>query len=444
MRSTLFQVLLFAAWATALVSSLYFPEQSQPVLELLILLALLSQLLRSASWFSGDLLWRFRLRQREKTRLALNENQWPFVSILVPCYNEENVIHSTLTSLSQIDYPHYEVLVLDDGSKDRTAELAQEFALTSTLPIRVIRKENSGKASSLNRGIQESQGELILCVDADSQIEPRGLRQAVAHFIENARLGGLAGVVEVGNDDRPLTQIQSLEYKLSNLQKSFFSHFGLVPIIPGPAGLFRRQALLDVGGYDEDRETFAEDAELTLRLIAGKWDVIYEPALISRTEAPEEALPLLRQRYRWFRGTSQALSKTLKPLWREGQWRERGFWAAMVFEQQILLVIESSLLLAFLARVLVSAEVAMFAVPLVILMLCDVLLAHYCLWGGKKIWAQALRLSFAMRFNYSIVLTTWRSLSLLDEWGRVSMSWDQVHRKGRLTRPSVQSEVKRA
>ena len=237
----------------------------------------------------------------------------PPITILVPAYNEGAVIQGSIRSLLLLDYPRYEILVLDDGSKDDTFAKASAYAGDhGRAVVRVITKPNGGKARALNTGIAQATSDYILCMDGDSALHPATLRRAIRHF-EDPAIGAVAGSVKVVNRTNLLSSLQALEYiEGLNMVRAAQGFFRLVNIIPGPIGIFRKSALEKVGGYDHD--TFAEDCDLTLKLLLEGWQVQYEPGAIAYTEAPEKMLDLLKQRYRWTRGILQAISKHKRRL----------------------------------------------------------------------------------------------------------------------------------
>lgn len=420
---------LLGAWILVVAAVLLKPHESQGVLHLLILGAMALHLIRMGTFLLADSIWKHQLSKRQ---IEIDSGQFPSVCVLVPCFNEEKVIIPTLQSLSRLDYPKLEILVIDDGSTDRTVELAEAFRSHSPVPLQVLQKKNSGKASSLNLGIQSSKSDLVLCVDADSQLEASGLKKAALHLMAKPKLGAVAGTVVVGNTDTHLTGLQNLEYRISNLQKSFLSLFGLLGIIPGPIGLFRREAIESVKGYDQSPGLFAEDADLTLKLIAAGWDVVYEPDLISKTEAPEESLSFLRQRYRWFRGTSQALQRNAGALLTSPRLKLKLFAAYLLTEQYLLLILESSVLLAFVLKMITSAEVEIYTASLLILLVSDLVVIRLCSNANEISLLSLIRQAFLLRFNYAVVLITWKSLSQIEESRQVTMTWDKVIRHGRL------------
>ncbi|MGB0733021.1 MAG: glycosyltransferase, partial [Pontibacterium sp.] len=234
--------------------------------------------------------------------------QFPKVSILVPAYNEEVCIQKSLISIMEQTYPCIEIIVIDDGSSDATFVLANQLTFDNGMRcLKVFRKANAGKANALNYGMEHSTGELVMVVDADSKLSNDAIERMVPYF-EDKRVAAVAGSVYVSNRINTLTKLQALEYIQGlNMARSGQAFFKLVSIIPGPIGVFRKNALVEVGGYDSD--TFAEDADLTMKLIAKGYRIDFEPEAFAYTEAPDQLLDLLKQRYRWTRGILQSLSK---------------------------------------------------------------------------------------------------------------------------------------
>jgi cellulose synthase/poly-beta-1,6-N-acetylglucosamine synthase-like glycosyltransferase len=249
----------------------------------------------------------------------------PYVSIFVPCYNESGTIEATLHSLLEVDYPAYELLVVNDGSRDDTLERARRFeGRYGGCTVRVCDKPNGGKWSAHNLAFQRCRGELILLVDADSRLDPLALRRLVAHMAD-PEIDGVAGQVRVRNRTNLLTRLQGLEYLLANgAMRLGQGLFGAVLIVPGPIGLFRRSALEEVwmrhgsrrrndgpgaveGPFCDD--TFAEDFDLSLAVLCQGRRIVYEPTAISYTKAPDAFFGLINQRYRWIRGNMQVLRK---------------------------------------------------------------------------------------------------------------------------------------
>jgi cellulose synthase/poly-beta-1,6-N-acetylglucosamine synthase-like glycosyltransferase len=254
------------------------------------------------------LLWLAYLHHIESRGAAPSDGRAPPVTIIVPVFNEAAVIVAALRSLLALRYPAFEILVVDDGSTDETFDRAASLqGRYGAVTLRVVRKRNGGKASALNTGLALARTPFVLCMDGDSRLTPDTLRHALRHFAD-PRVAAVAGNVKVVNRNNMWTRLQALEYiEGLNLARRAQGYLHAVNIIPGPIGVFRREVLLAVGGYDTD--TFAEDADLTLKILTRGWHIVYEDRAIAWTEAPEGYLDLIKQRYRWTRGILQALGK---------------------------------------------------------------------------------------------------------------------------------------
>ncbi|MFI5306861.1 MAG: glycosyltransferase [Polyangiales bacterium] len=230
----------------------------------------------------------------------------PLVTVVVPAYNEAKVIETTLRSLLSSKYENIEILVVDDGSTDTTADVVTAFAVGNP-KIRLIRQTNSGKSAAANRALQEARGEIAIAVDADTIISPDSIPKMVAHFA-SPEVTAVCGNVEVGNVNGLFTAFQAIEYVTSqNFDRRAFSALNCISVVPGALGAWRREAVLAAGGYSN--ETLTEDADLTLTILRRGGRVVYEPEAYGRTEAPESLSALLRQRFRWTYGTYQCLWK---------------------------------------------------------------------------------------------------------------------------------------
>jgi cellulose synthase/poly-beta-1,6-N-acetylglucosamine synthase-like glycosyltransferase len=228
----------------------------------------------------------------------------PPVSIVVPAYNERVDVAKSVTSLAGNDYPVFEVLVVDDGSTDGTADIVTALGLAG---VRVIRQPNRGKAAALNRGIEAARHDVIVTVDADTVFEPRTLRHLVQPF-RDARVGAASGNTKVSNRRRLLGRWQHIEYVMGfNLDRRMYEVLGCMPTVPGAIGGFRRTALADVGGISG--ATLAEDTDVTMAIGRAGWLVVYEESARAYTEVPDTLGGMWRQRYRWAYGTLQSLWK---------------------------------------------------------------------------------------------------------------------------------------
>jgi cellulose synthase/poly-beta-1,6-N-acetylglucosamine synthase-like glycosyltransferase/spore germination protein YaaH/peptidoglycan/xylan/chitin deacetylase (PgdA/CDA1 family) len=234
----------------------------------------------------------------------------PKVAVLIPAYNEEKVIERTVRAALNSNYPNLRVIVIDDGSKDRTLEVARKaFAAEAAAGrVLILGKANSGKAEALNFGIEHiGDAELFVGIDADTVIAPDAIARLVPHFI-NPKVGAIAGNAKVGNRVNLWTRWQALEYITSqNFERRALDVLGAVSVVPGAIGAWRVSAVREAGGYHTD--TVAEDADLTMALLRMGYRVEYEDMALAYTEAPTNANGLMRQRFRWSFGILQAVYK---------------------------------------------------------------------------------------------------------------------------------------
>lgn len=353
----------------------------------------------------------------------------PGVSIIVPCYNEGVVVENSIRSLLGIVYPNLEIVVVDDGSGDDTYQRAKRFAgKHGQCTVTVLRQRNRGKGEALNHGIGYAKGELIVCVDADSRLEPDALLYAVQHF-RDPRVGAVAGNVKVGNRRNFLTRMQALEYiEGLNMVRRSQGYFSAVNIIPGPIGVFRRTVLEQVGGYD--RDTFAEDCDITIKILIKRWKIVYEPFAIAVTEAPEDFIGFFRQRYRWTRGILQALRKHRRylrhgagfthtfMLWYMGF--EALLWPAMNIFAQI-----------YFLYVVLFFDMTMFVIfwwgQLTML---DLVAAMFCI-GMEDEDFRLTPYAVLYRIFFVVVTDVCKVIATVEEFLQVRMTWGKLQRTGR-------------
>ncbi len=363
--------------------------------------------------------------------LYREEGTLPMISLVVPAYNEGFVIQAAIRSLLLLDYPSYEIIVIDDGSTDDTYEKAISIAREQqVIPVRVITKRNGGKADALNTGISVARGEFVLNMDGDSKLSRNTLRACIRHF-EDPRIGAVAGNVKVLNRENIWTNIQALEYveglAMARKAQSFMR---TVNIIPGPLGMFRKTVLKEVGGYDND--TFAEDCDLTLRLLMRGWHIAYEPSAIAWVETPSRLLDLLKQRYRWTRGILQATNKHSHALWQPKKAGVNCFilWY-MLFEGVLW---PFSTLLGNIFFVYVGIQYGLVSLLFfwwLQLTVLDVVAAAYCVVIEEED-PSLIFYAICFRLFYINIIDVSKVFATIEEWRGNTMTWGKLEREGKL------------
>jgi len=279
-------------------------------------------------FFIGDILMTGRLviigalacidRLRGSSAQRLDSGFQPNVAVLIPAYNEEKVIERTIRSVLASTYPKLRVIVIDDGSKDRTLEIARTMFVKEIAAgkVLVLTKPNSGKAEALNYGLQHVTEPYYIGIDADTVIAREAVARLVPHFAD-PNVGAVAGNAKVGNRVNIWTRWQALEYITSqNFERRALDLLGAVTVVPGALGAWRTELVEQAGGYPVS--TVAEDADLTMNILRRGYCVIYEDRALAYTEAPMSARGLMRQRFRWSFGILQAVWKHRGALLRRG------------------------------------------------------------------------------------------------------------------------------
>lgn len=363
-----------------------------------------------------------------------NENFFPFVSVIVPAYCEGVTIADSVGSLLELDYPNFEVIIVNDGSTDDTAEQAQKLVgmhkgfYNNYIKVSLINKKNGGKSKALNTGIQYSKAEFVLCMDGDSLLSPDTLRLGIRHFVDPS-IGAVAGNVKVINRTKMITKLQALEYiEGLNMARNAQSYMGMVNIIPGPIGIFRKRAIQDAGWYSSD--TFAEDADLTLKLINAGWRVQFEPLAIAFTEAPEKLFQLLKQRYRWTRGILQALRKHKKVLANPSinlpntliMWTM--FYEALIWPTMNLIATTSFMVVGIVFGM--SNLIFYWWVTIAIL---DIITALYCVAVEEEEF-RLVFLAFIYRMFFILIIDVTKFMATVEEFIGLEMTWGKLDRVG--------------
>ena len=294
----------------------------------------------------------YKHHRQERFKSILPSDYYVPISIIVPAYNEEITVVDTVRSLLTLEYRAYEIIVVDDGSKDRTSEvLAKAFDMhlvhrpirrqvdcqweefiyetrAQKVPLTLIRKKNGGKADTLNMGINAANFPYFICMDADSVLQYDSLRRIVQPVLADGNVVAVGGIVRISNDvelengrvqryrlpRNILAFMQVLEYDRSFLaSRILFDRFNGSLIISGAFGLFKKSTVIAVGGYD--RKTLGEDMELVVKLHeyctsnSIPYSIRYASDAICWTQAPERMRDLCKQRRRWHLGLFQSMYK---------------------------------------------------------------------------------------------------------------------------------------
>jgi len=241
----------------------------------------------------------FTYRKNYEEEPEIDENWAPLVSIIIPAHNEEKSIGGCLTSLLQLDYPKekLDIVVIDDGSTDRTKDEAKKFESSG---VRVYTQKNAGKGAALNHGIKLAKGEFIITMDADSYVMPKTLKQLLAFFKEDEEVAAVTPAIKIKPSNNLLVELQRIEYLMIIFSRKLLSFIDAVPVTPGPFSMFRASVFKKIGGFDE--HNLVEDQEIALRLQKYHFKIKSSIKAEVYTEPPENLKDLLRQRVRWQRG----------------------------------------------------------------------------------------------------------------------------------------------
>ncbi len=268
-----------------------------------------------------------------------NKGKLPLVSVLIAAYNEEKSIEACLQSVWRSKYPRLEIVVVDDGSKDRTYQIVRDFIAkqdsyqyittrttrnthgklarkwhrttpTDRKSVRLIRKTNGGKSSALNKALHAGvAGEFVMTLDADSIIDRHAIRRAVAYF-DDPFTAGVAANVRVLYRQSVLGLLQQFEHLIGYRSKKFYSLTSSEIIIGGVASTYRTSILQKVGFYDTDTQT--EDIGLSMKIASlgnSEHKLVYAADVIAYTQGVQTFRALMKQRYRWKLGNLQNLIK---------------------------------------------------------------------------------------------------------------------------------------
>lgn len=281
-------------------------------------------LLMAYVWMLGGLIYYMRWeRKRGHVLVDLPVlSDYPPVSLLVPCYNEGENVRETIEYLLQQQYPNFEIIAINDGSKDNTLEILHELADLHPR-LRVINlASNQGKAVGLRTAALLSNSDFLIGIDGDALLAPNATAWIVKHFIENPQVGAVTGNPRIRNRSTLLGKIQVGEFSaIVGMIKRAQRAYGHVFTISGVIAGFRKSALHEVGYWSPDMVT--EDIDISWKLQLAGWSIRFEPNALCWVLMPETLNGLWKQRSRWAQGGVEVLLRYFRPLWR---WRSRGMW----------------------------------------------------------------------------------------------------------------------
>jgi len=299
---------------------------STELLELLVLFSVGYPSLMATIWISGGLYYYFHWERRQsRETVTPSREDDPWVTVLVPCHNEAAHIDETIGHLFRQNYLNYEVIAINDGSRDDTGArldaLARQYA-----NLTVLHQANQGKAAAMNNGLHHAHGEIVVGIDGDAVLDYDALFWMVAHFRQSPRVGSVTGNPRVRTRSTAIGKIQTGEFSsIIGLIKRAQRIYGMVFTISGVVCAFRRSALQQVGAWSTDMIT--EDIDVSWKLQLAGWQVRYEPRAVCWVLMPETLRGLYRQRLRWAQGGAEAFLRHLSAAL---HWRNRRFWPLLV------------------------------------------------------------------------------------------------------------------
>lgn len=243
------------------------------------------------------------------------------VSIMVPCYNEGDNLDEAIPYLLQLRYPNYELIFINDGSKDNTGEIIERWAKADERIV-ALHQENQGKASALNHGLLVAKGEYVACIDGDAVLDFDAIDYMVQSLELNRAYGAVTGNPRVRNRSTILGRLQVSEFSsIIGLIKRAQSLMGTIFTVSGVCCLFRKDVMEEIGGWSTNMIT--EDIDVSWKIQTAGYNIMYEPRALCWVLMPERLYGLYKQRLRWAQGGAETILKYFPQVWR---WRNRRLW----------------------------------------------------------------------------------------------------------------------
>ncbi len=274
-------------------------------------------------WSAAGMIY-FLFIERKKQKInfrTLTQEQAPMVSVMIPCYNEAENLDESIPHLLRLNYPNYELIFINDGSKDGTGEIINKWAQTDARIV-PLHQENAGKASALNNALSIARGKYVACIDGDAILDYSALGYMVSALENNPKYGAVTGNPRVRNRSTVLGRLQVSEFSsIIGLIKRAQSLMGTIFTVSGVCCLFRKDAMQQIGGWSTNMIT--EDIDVSWKLQTSGYDIYYEPRALCWVLMPESLRGLFKQRLRWAQGGAEVIIKYFPRVWRL---RNRRLW----------------------------------------------------------------------------------------------------------------------
>lgn len=390
----------------------------------------------------------YDIREMRKARNNAQKRTYqPFISVIVPAFNEEMGVIRTVESLLQTTYKRKQIIVVDDGSSDRTHTMLRNFQRRNPGKITVVRQQNAGKAAAINRAVKYwAKGSLVMVVDADSLVRPDAITKMVAHF-RDRHIIACAANVKIIPTRALLGVAQRFEYLISYRMKRALTTMNMEYIVGGVGSTFRKSVLIKTGLYDTD--TMTEDIDLTVKLIREygnrKFKVHYAADALTYTEHVLTFKSLVKQRFRWKYGRMQTLLKNQQLFFANSKkYDKRLTWYQLPYAVigEIVLLLEPLLVGYILVIAILYTDVTSLLSVYVIVTAFVMLMVSG---EGSESWRSKLQLTYMLPIVYFMMyaLTAVEFIALMKSFAnrrqllRREMhraSWDHVERSGQNVR----------
>lgn len=298
-------------------------------------------------WVTGALTFYFFRERKNATLIApATLPSYPKVTVIIPCHNEAKTIHATINSLDKVIYPNLEVIAVNDCSRDATGLIIDNLAEQRTWMKTIHLNKNRGKAAALNVAMLGCSGDVIICIDADSELHPHAVTWLVSHLISNPKLGAVTGNPRVKNRNNLIGRLQVGEFSATiGMIKRYQQMIGKLFTVSGVIVAYRKEAVIDVGFWDT--ESVTEDIAMSWRLQTSGWELGYEPRAVCDVLMPGTLKGLWRQRLRWAQGGFEVMSKHWKFAFRPGNWQLKVLYFEYIFSVIWTFICVASLIFGF-------------------------------------------------------------------------------------------------